>query len=49
MQNIEFLGLFGGVISEGYPQIPTKKVSRRGKHYAGSRIGVSVKGICLST
>ena len=49
MQNIEFLGLFGGVISERYPQIPTKKVSRRGKRYAGGRIGESVKGLCSST
>ena len=49
MQNIEFLGLFGGVISERYPQIPTKKVSRHGKHYTGGWIGESVKGICSST
>ena len=49
MQNIEFLGLFGGVISERYPQIPTKKVSRRSKRYAGGRIGESVKGLCSST
>ena len=44
MQNIEFLGLFGGVISERYPQIPIKKVSRRSKHHAGGRIGLAACG-----